>query len=281
MVAVMGTRIYDCTGIEHNLRTQGSTRMVIQNNHLELCATNKTVLTIRGRSASSPNPSTTWSGVYVEKVIVSDNFIRSSAGTAWPVQFGPQNTGSAERLRDIIFERNYVDGNGNSNAAVISEVCERFTARNNLILQSANQYAFFIGHRNAWIPEPQSSYIYNNTFHCTQAGVTAKLVVFTTDTGSDPSGTVIKNNLIYAPNASSGAVWGLYIGSATATESSNSSPAQITGTSPGYTVPPTSTYTTWKPSTGYGVDAGAYVPVFEDFAGVARTGTNDMGAYQP
>lgn len=276
-VAVLGNRIYDCTSIEHNIRTHAA-MVLIQHNNLEVPATSKSPLTIRGTTSGGAG---TWSGQWIEKCIVSDNYIKASSGSAWAVQVAPQNTNYNERHRDIIVERNFINGNGNTSALIVTEVLERMTIRNNLLLHSTGRDGIFVGHRNATIPEPISTNIYNNTMHTSASGTSVRLCYLSTDTGSPPSGTVAKNNLIYAPSASSGAVWGVDIGSGTVSESNNSSVAQITGTSPGYTVPPTDTFTTWKMSSGYGVDAGTYVPLFDDFAGVARTGTNDLGAYQP
>ena len=100
---------------------------------------------------------------------------------------------------------------------------------------------------------------------------------------------MIKNNLVYAPTASSNDYTGgtyagpILVGSptgATWTASSNSTDYQLKNTAPGYTVPPVA-LADWKPTTGYGVNGGEYVAIFDDFAQVARTGTNDMGAYQP
>jgi hypothetical protein len=135
-VVALGNRIYDVSGIEHNIRFQGSTKVVISNNTLYKPANAKHLITIRGRSLTT-NPAT-WSGVWVEHVIVSDNDLDTgtSTGPAWSVHFGAQNSNSDERVRDVIFERNYVRGNVTTH--VLTEASERATIRNNLLLSSFN-----------------------------------------------------------------------------------------------------------------------------------------------
>lgn len=275
-VAVLGNRIYDATHIEHNIRLQGSTKAVISDNTIALPADNKSAVTVRGRTVSGR--SDTWSGVWIEDVIVSDNEIISRAGASWPVQFAPQNTISNERLRDVILERNIIR-NG-LNPLVASEVISGFTARNNLMYAIDQNSGFLIAHRNSLIPAPSGSYIYNNTLY-NASGLHSyfSFVSLNMDagTGSEPTGTIIKNNLIYAPSASpvnlvssiSSPIW---------IASNNSTDSQIVNTWPGYTVPPVS-LSDWTPISGsYGYGAGAAVPVWDDFYLSSRPAISSLGA---
>ena len=292
-VAVLGTRVYDATAIEHCLRFQGSTKVVISNNYFYKPAQYKNTVTIRGRSVYA-TPST-WSGVWVEHVIVSDNVIDcgSTLGPATPVQFAPQNTGSDERIRDVICERNWIGGNAGT--LISSEVCHRITIRNNILYTAATATygaaAIDVIWRNTvGTPAGDSTYIYNNVcYQPTGSSAQFSFLSISKDGTADfPTGTVARNNLVYAPYAtknagnSGSAPTFLYTGATSGyyTLSNNSSDAQIKSTAPGFTTPPT-TYADWKAATGYSIDAGVYVPVFDDYAGVARTGTYDMGAYQP
>lgn len=295
-IALLGNRIYDTSGIEHNARCQGCTKIVISNNTFYKPANSKHLITIRGRSNQISGHIETWSGVWAEHIIVSDNDLDtgSTVGPAWAVHFGAQNSGADERVRDVICERNYI--RGNTTTMVLSEAQERVSIRNNLLLTSFNGTyqagVVEVRFRNeVGMPPPASTYIYNNSIHqVSGAHVNFEAVIVYKDPAgtvpaTPPTGTVAKNNLVYAPGATDSdyAAYPLFIGGTAGTSwtaSSNTSDAQITGTAPGFTVPPV-TLSNWKPTTGYGVNGGEYVPVFDDFAQVARTGTMDMGAYQP
>jgi len=109
------------------------------------------------------------------------------------------------------------------------------------------------------------------------------------------TGVVMNNNLFYAPNAtksaanyqSSGAngTFHIMINASNAdgetsgyyTASNNSSNSQIKSTVPGFTIPPTTTLSTWKPTSGYSIGGGVWKPVYDDFFKVPRTGTFSMG----
>jgi hypothetical protein len=141
-------------------------------------------------------------------------------------------------------------------------------------------------------PVSTNTWVYNNSAYSDGSTYTIySMVRMITNNGSYlPTGVVVKNNLGYAPNAAtnyngsnseyfftvSGGITG-----ANYTLSNNSTDAQVKSTVPGFTIPPTSTLTTWKPTSGYGIDSGIYVPVFEDFFGAARVPTFDRGAVNP
>lgn len=292
-VVLLGSRIYDCTGTEHCVRHQGSTKVIVSNNTIYKPATSKNCVTIRGRSVYA-TPAT-WSGVWVENCVVSDN-IMDAGTTANPspsVFIGPQNLNSDERVRNVIVERNYAAGNA---PFLGSEVCSGLTVRNNLVLfESTATYpgaVMYISARNTvGTPAGTSSYIYNNSVFEPSGGTLEFSLVAISKSGTldYATGIVVKNNLCYAPGATTD---GLHSGAPAVVipaaltpayflASNNTSNAQITGTVPGFTVPPTSTYTTWKPTAGYGINAGGYVPVFDDFNGAARTGAYDFGGVNP
>jgi len=296
-VVALGNRIYDVSGIEHNIRFQGCTKIVISNNTLYKPADAKHLITLRGRSNQDSGHIETWSGVWCEKVVVSDNDmdVGATTGPSWAAHFGAQNQGAAEQTRDVIFERNCV--RGNTTTLVCTEASERATIRNNLMVASFNgtYQAGVIDVRarsEVSTPPPASTYIYNNSIY-QPSGVHAyfEAIILYLDPSANvsaPTGVVATNNLVYAPNATNNdytlSDLPLFIGGSVGsswTTTSNSTDSQIKSTVPGFTIPPTTTFTTWKPTSSYGINGGAYVPVFDDFFGAARIPTYDMGAVNP
>ena len=279
----LGNRIYDCTGIEHNIRFQGMTDIVVSNNTLAVPADSKHALTIRGRSMQQyTGRKDTWSGVWTEKVVVSDNDIAGRNGSGWPVQFAPQDTTDNAKLRNVIFERNIVTAP--SASLVSSQVISGLTVRNNLFYAPGQYDVISISHSNIYTEGPDSSYIYNNTVYAAGSGAPnyVNFVAIYKDSGIStvPTGTVIRNNLISGPTLASAAI---VISSAGATwvESNNSTPSQIKSTPPGFTVPPVAVVD-WKIAAGsYAVGAGAQVPVWDDFFLTPRTGSYSLGAVAP
>lgn len=285
-LAVIGSRIWDTTAAQHCIRSQGTVKVVVSNNTIGLPANAKTCVAIRGRSTEADK--TVWSGVWVEHVVVSDNKITGREGSGVMVQFAPKDNGDNSKVRDCILERNYIDAGGAVGPAPLStEGITGITVRNNLVLAAINPYSVFeVQYRNMYTEEPQQTWFYNNTICAPNAGSNQLYLVWagrSTVNGepfnaNQPSGTVWKNNLAYTPNATTVYVSG---GGGAVTVSSSSNASQAESTVPGHTVPPTSTFTTWKATSGYSIDGGTYAPVFDDFFGAARTGTYDMGAVNP
>lgn len=286
-VAILGSRIYDATGVEHCLRMQGSTKMVISNNDIALPANNKAAVTIRGRSNQAlTNDKTTWSGVWAEHVVISENNLTSRAGATWTVQFAPQDDADNGPVRDIIFERNFIDSGASTSDAVVTEGISGITVRNNLIKVGGAYNALLVLYRNIYVTEaPTDTKFYNNTlYRDTAASPTYINALFMqrvsgAASAAIPTGTVYKNNLFTGPTLSNAVLPGTNCGS-TADVSHSSTAAQIYGTAGGFTIPPVN-YVDWKATSGYSINGGTYVPVFDDFNGAARTGTYDIGAVNP
>lgn len=294
-IVALGNRIYDCSAIEHNIRFQGCTKIVISNNTLYRAASTKHLITIRGRSNQISGHIETWSGVWTEHVIISDNDMDagSTLGGGWITHFGAQNSGADERTRSVIFERNYTRGNVASH--IMTEALENVTIRNNLFYEEFNGTytagTILITARSLiGMPSASDTSIYNNTIY-QKSGAHAyfEAVVVDKESGSPatvPTGTVLSNNLVYAPTATGTDYAGgapILIGSyngATWTLNTNSTNSQIKNTAPGFAVPPT-TFSDWKPTTGYAINSGTYVPVFDDFYGLPRATTMSLGAIQP
>jgi len=279
-VAILGSDISDATVSEHCVRLQGVKKTVVS--HCKMSdpktAGDKQAFTLRGWSVGG-----VWTGDYTEQVVVSDNEITGNTD-GYLVEFGPQNSSSDERFRNIIFERNYVQATGLSGSysnGLVSQVEHSYSIRNNIFKLLGDTQAGIIVYSGTLAPAPTDHWIYGNTFYkpdATVASVFSAIEVRWTGTDA-PTGTTAYNNLMYAPAVSSAAF--ITLGSGTsATYTNNSSNAQAKITSPGFTATPPSTYAEYKPST-YPVDGGVFVNVFDDFFGVARTGTFDIGAVLP
>lgn len=280
-LAILGTRIYDATQVEHNIRTQGARPAVYSYNTIAGPAPTKQGMAIRGLV-----------GAWTEHVLVSDNDISGGPdGAGDLVQFAPENTASNEPLRDIIFERNYVWGNvGNG---IISEVSSNATYRNNIFnFNGAGGSASGISivfQNAAGVAAPTSHYIYNNSFYYGGTAGFHALGVYSL-IGTYPGGTVAKNNLAYAPTASNdgfnnGTQGVFYAGNVPAANNvlmNNSSNAQVKNTPPGFSTMPPVALTDWKPVGGsYPIGAGVAIPVWDDFFLKARSVPFDMGAAAP
>lgn len=294
--AVLGSSVVDCYGIEHNIRFQGVDRVVISNNLIRGAgASGKQNIAIRGYSQQeTAGRIDLWSGIWTEKIVIGDNEIDGGTnGTGLSVQIAPQNTGAYERIRDVIFERNY--SHGSIYTPFGSEAESNVTVRNNLILSEqpsdGNGSIWIYAGNTVGVAAPTAHYIYNNSVYkpSTPTSMFSFIEMQGGGTSGLPSGIIVRNNLVYAPAATQDIFTGTSsyqfalrsgITSSAYTESNNSSNAQITGTSSGWTMPPT-TLAQWKPTSGYGINGGTYVPVYEDFFNVQRTGTMDMGAVNP
>jgi hypothetical protein len=176
---------------------------------------------------------------------------------------------------------------------LVSEVCERATFRNNLFVPTDN-FAYTgptiaVMYKNtAGTPAPTSHFIYNNSFYRpagTHPAYEAIGVGVWSGNTTYPSGTVIKNNLAYAPysigndyNRNPGpTLFGTQAPASLYTLSNNSTDVQMKSTPPGFITPPTQ-LSDWKPTSGYAIGGGAAVPVWDDFFLKPRTNPMDMGA---
>lgn len=282
-LAVIGSRLWDATAAQHCLRGQGTTKVVISNNTIGLPANAKTCVAIRGRSTEADK--TVWSGVWVEHVVVSDNKITGRSGASCMVQFAPKDNEDNSKVRNCILERNYFDAGAADGPNVLNtEGITGIVVRNNLVDASISPYlVFYVEYRNSYTEEPQETLFYNNTIYSPYAGSNILNLLFsgrenTPFNANQPSGIIWKNNLAYTPTATAVTVAG---GEGSSTVSSSSDATQAKSTLPGYTIPPTTTFNTWKATSGYSINGGNYAPVFDDFFGAARTGTYDMGAVNP
>lgn len=212
-------------------------------------------------------------------VVVSDNQIVPSYG-GQPVSLGPESDSVAEIVKDVIFERNWVRFTqvppGSTQCVLMHGPYQ--TSRNNLVNASGTPLVAGITceqRGTSPAPVPTNCAVYNNTIYKsdTASNFTGVLI------GSGVTTTVVKNNLGYAP-ADSQHIMVTDTGTGT-TVGNNSSTAQVNGTDPKFSGALTAV-AGWQitDATSYTKNAGAAVPVWDDFFGTARpTGASmDIGA---
>ena len=278
-LALVGNK-FNNSPLTHVLRVSGTNYACVNHNDISNPGPTRQAFTIRGWEASTP---------FTEYVVVGDNNISGGSSVGSCVYFGYVNVGTNEELRDIIFERNLVNGT-TYDVALTSRVAQRFTCRSNVFTTESTFAIELSGGNAAGAPPTSSAYIYNNTIFkpsASQSSFFSAVLV-----GSGASGIVIKNNLAYAPSMTknggqlgTGATF-LYLGgtatSGDYTESNNTSDVQINATRPWSAVSPVapSDYT----PNGYGVNAGAHVPVCSDILASTSvpniSGTREIGAIQ-
>lgn len=301
-IALLGCNVYNASNIEHNIRLQGCLKIAINNNSLYAPAATKQAITIRGRSNQSIGSEATWSGVWCEQVYIHSNDIDSGNTSGYLVEFAPQNGLNNERVRDVIFERNYL--HGDIGTMIVSEAISGCTIRNNIFRNHTNDGTYpesvilVLANSQVGVPPPTDHEIYNNTCYKVMPGnhfftfVSIQLSPESAASGATvwPTGTALQNNLVYAPGSTANEMNGLgygiligrrpYAGGADNwTLTTNSSDAQLNSTVPGFTIPPT-TLASWKPTSGYAIGGGTYHKgAFEDFFQTPYTGaTREIGA---
>lgn len=203
-LAILGSRVSRVGG-EHGVRLQGAEKAIVSNSQLDTAARN--VLTIRGNSNDLNLGN--WNGFWTENVVVSDCIIdnSSSSGLFAVMHAGPMNVQSAERLRNVLIERNIIKGK--SFAPVEINVSEAVTLRNNLIIATGFYSGIVLGNGSSVTPPPSGSYIYDNSIYKPDASMVDKwsAILLTGSASRHATGTVVKNNLSYAPGNNKTGGW--------------------------------------------------------------------------
>jgi len=273
---------------DHGGRLQGTSKTTVNNCYIgEVAkAAGGYALTLRGKCNDAANA--TWNGLWTEDVVLSDNIIKNNTGFGIDaLAIKPQsNNNHAERLRNIICERNLIQSAGTWGAALL-EVANDVTFRNNICIVEDAEVVITVQGNNPNSPAPVGTKIYNNTAYKPSGANNNLLVIRITDPG--PTYVTMRNNIGYAPgctfNGSGGpaSMFGTtQTGGAELTHvlENNSSNAQLIGTSPWASATPVAA-ADFTPSASYAVDSGVYVPIVDDYFSTQITGTRDMGAIQP
>jgi hypothetical protein len=219
-------------------------------------------------------PESVIGSVYTQNVVISSNQFRSD--TPWPVALSPQNGASDERLRKIIVDGNWFRGEQGMQNPLEASVSD-LTVRNNIVtvVGTGGSGGLTVA-RRGYEPFPTDVRIYNNSLYSSANG---EFSAVTVDAGS--VNVTVRNNLAYAPNASS-AVLLTDNGATNTVQSNNSTNLQIKNTAPGWTNISPSIVSDFMLTAGsYALNAGTTVlGVFRDIIGTLRGTTPDMGAFE-
>jgi len=277
----MGNNFDNVNGGEHVLRTPYIGRGVLSHNYFARPDRSKHCLKLHAPSFVGTG---TVAGRFSEKIVVADNTFDGHTSQQ-NVKLAPQNTGSDERIRDVIFERNYfLMGVGSSSGLVVQGPVSVVSVRNNIVnsSNSTEQYPALLEVIGDGLGVTTSIDFYNNTLFTTGTRFGGVVLV---GNGALISGINVKNNLAYAP-AVPAATFGSTSNGSNVVSANNSTDSQVRGVSPGFiTVPAASAKslvaTDFKPAVGsYAVGAGAALPVLTDFYSASRAVgvATDMGA---
>lgn len=198
-IAILGCSLTRSYG-SHMTRLQGASLSVVQNNtYTAYTNFGHNVCTLRGKTTAGPTP---WDGLYSEWNIISDNVFDASLNASqYIVHSGPQSTGHAERVRNLIVERNHVIA-GELDAFHFT--VSGLTCRNNLASTLATQTLTISGGNGAGSPTSSDCFIYNNTF-VKRAITTTPYYSAMIVTGGGQSNVKFTNNLAYGPNCTKNA----------------------------------------------------------------------------
>lgn len=164
--AVLGVTVHDFRHrCEHGLRVWYGQKYVISHNRILDPMADPPKLSLKlhalGRSRFGPAADT-------RHVVISDNTFR---GCQWTVALAPQDALSDEHVHDVVFERNTLLSNSDTQAGVFIQA-ERVTLRNNLIVGNGGSNAtlgFILGRWSPTGPVPTDIRILNNTLWRSEA----------------------------------------------------------------------------------------------------------------
>jgi hypothetical protein len=206
-------------------------------------------------------------------VVIADNNFKGNTGVPWDVAIMSQNGPSDERLRNIIFERNYLANPANSYLLSLGDTVGG-TVRNNIFQMGTFSVGMNIaGDVGNASPPADLINVYNNTFYGTH--VSDSNNIHAVVIGATPLTSTVRNNLLSAPN-NSAATMTWMTGTTLIADHNliNNTPSAlwVSGTP---AVPADFRLKSGSPAIG----AGAAIPVWDDFVRAARSSSWDVGAY--
>jgi len=192
-VAILGNNISAKTGATgvHNLRSGWIKVGVVSNNTMSKASASCHNIKLHGPAYGTVTD-------FTEKVVISENGV-VGGNNGILISIEPQNNLEDERIRNIICERNYVQGGTNGDVPFeLSGV--KFSIRNNLIDFTggpSGTYSCFYVYLRGIEPVPDEIWIYNNTAYNPVANATFRFLRI----GGSPTNLLLKNNLGYSPNS--------------------------------------------------------------------------------
>ncbi len=195
-MSILGNEVNDSRETEHVIRSPYLNGGVISNNVLLNQAAYKHVLKLHAPG---------WSkfGLYSQKIVISDNKLKSSdlSGASWMFTIQPQRCTSFEptdeRIRNVVVERNLFESGRDTQVGLLVGSRD-VTIRNNLFNMAKGVYqrAVSVGQCNIE-PKPLNVAVINNSFYSAYAGNFKAIAI-----NSTASNASVINNLAYAPNSS-------------------------------------------------------------------------------
>jgi hypothetical protein len=260
-------------GGSHVIRTEMLQNSVISNNTLKGAGDFQLAIKLHAWDFSGGAGGNSTAGIYTEKIMVADNKIEGGANP-WLVSLGPQDEIHDERVRDVIFERNWFASNSRTQMHMHINSSDT-TIRNNIFDLSNGLDRIGVS-IDQWgiTPEPVNDHVYNNTIYSgTSGSLTAVSIGAATNT-------IVRNNLASTPTASGSL---MISGTGTGTIQSNNLLSNNPSALFVSATPSTPDNFALKSGTNPARDAGyAAIPVLSDFFLTSRpqNGVIDLGAVE-
>ena len=276
-LGVLGNTLNDSTGssAEHLLRIKYCDRGVVSDNSISNVATNKEMFSLRGvctDGTCGPFPV----GAKTQYVVVSYNIINTNtySGTVVDTE---ATAGTAASIENVLIEANVYYRKTGGGADCIEVRAHKVTVRNNIaemtIPAATAVVPFIVVGTGGLGTYAQDVWVYNNSAYSngTQTAVLVRI------TNTNVTGLVVRNNILYRPNAGAPTkVQDLGSGNSY-TESNNLI------TNPTFVVQPPVTAANFALGSGsVAIDAGYAVPVWYDYDGEIRPAgaAIDQGAFE-
>lgn len=273
--AVLGSQIDDTSASVrgHGMRVPYANKLVIANNTFSTVNAASSALTVRAPvwSGTATIPPQT----LTENIVVSDNrFAPGSA--ALPVTFRATSNSVDERLRNVLFERNWVLS-GSTSIAVDNQA-SLATFRNNIVDASGGPGLGSIRVLQAGAaPPPNRVWIFNNTLFTTGTDGSTLVAV---DVYKAATNVVVRNQLAYAPRRAGVLRTVRDDGSEGFIQTNNTPDGAIGRIRPWASAMPASP-ADFRPASSYATGGGASVPVWSDFFLDPIRGGRGIGAVAP
>ena len=275
---------FNTVDTEHVFRVNGFQEGVVSHNKYSKGAAGKDIVTMRALRWDGTEAGFWGTSQFSENFVFSDNEIVATPEGATEPQITALFTGSNNlsdfRMRQYIFERNFIHGStGNASAQALFFEGPKTVVRNNAldVTNYSNPIGFICRARGAGSPQPSDAWIKHNTLYASAYAAGSSMNVVQ----NNGTSTIIQGNLAYL-NTVSGALLDEQ-GSSTATD--NTGDVGALGTSPGFTAQGTTDPLGYKTSgAGYGDDYARELRDswnWRDFTGALRSTTApDLGAFE-
>lgn len=284
--AVMGNQVGPfATTAEHNIRMQPGQKSVISNNTATTPGnTGKTNLTLRaGNHATGPLPDPIND---TEFVYIAQNVLNGGDTSVQLFEIAPASNSQNNWISNIIVDGNQIVFGSIAQQGLYGQSVN-LTVRNNLCDAGigANGRSCFITYptnTTGNVPNPNNNQYLNNTCYSGTANSETDCIVLNA-TINNITNSVVKNNLAYAPLASTAKLLNSIGAGVTGTVTGgNSMDSQVKNTDPLFLTTPPIAPIDYTPQSGsYAINGGVTVPVWSDFFMQPRTGTYDIGAVNP